>query len=135
MRRFLREWVLNDWGLKLIALGLSFLLWAAYRSEPVVEIGYQVPLELTSIPTNLEVSGEVPTQVYVRLRGRSALLRRIAAGDIQVRADLIRARTGDNLIVLEGDAVKIPFGAQVVRLSPAQIHVVLTLRRTVPPSP
>lgn len=133
--RILREWVLNNWGLKLLALGLSFLLWATYTSEPVVEVGYQVPLELVGIPANLEVSSDMPAQIYVRLRGRSALLRRITAVDLDIHAELSHAHVGENLIVLEGNAVRVPYGAQVVRLSPSQIRVVLTPRRTNPSSP
>jgi YbbR domain-containing protein len=135
MKRFLREWVFNNWSLKLLAVALSFLLWATYMSEPVVEVGYQVPLELVSIPKDLEVASDVPPQIYVRLRGRSALLRRITPADVDVRADLSSAKAGAMNLDLNNDAVRTPYGAHVVRIMPAEIHLVLTPRHTVPASP
>ena len=71
---FLRKYVFANAGLKLLALAISFLLWATYTAEPYAEVGFQVPLEFTTMPTQLEMSGDVPTVVHVRVRGRSALL-------------------------------------------------------------
>ncbi len=133
--RFFREWVLNNWPLKLLALALSFLLWTAYTSEPIVEIGYQVPIEFVGVPRNLEISGDPAAIAYVRLRGRSALLRRISAADVDIHADLSHAQEGKNVITLDARAVQAPYGAQVVHLSPSELHVVLTPRHTLPPAP
>jgi YbbR domain-containing protein len=133
--RFFREWVLNNWALKLLALGLSFLMWTTYKSEPVVEIGYDVPLGYVNIPPQLEISNDVATQAHVRLRGRSALLRRVARADIDVHVDLRRSQVGENKLPLDQSAVTVPFGAQVVYLTPAEIRVVLSPRHTRPASP
>jgi hypothetical protein len=86
--RFLRQYLLANAGLKLLALGLSVLLWATYTAEPFAEVGFQVPLEFTSIPSQLEIAGEVPTTLHVRVRGRSALLRRMTPSDLTARIDL-----------------------------------------------
>jgi YbbR domain-containing protein len=133
--RFLRGWVLHNWGLKLLALGLSFLLWTTYKSEPVVEIGYDVPIAYVNIPRELEISNDVATQAHVRLRGRSALLRRVARTDIDIRVELSHLRAGENQVPLDQSAVTVPFGAQVVHLTPPGIRVVLSPRHTRPASP
>ena len=59
--RFLRKYIFANAGLKLLALAISFLLWATYTSEPYAEVGFQVPLEFTTMPPQLEISGDVPT--------------------------------------------------------------------------
>ena len=133
--RFLREWVLHNWGLKLLALGLSFLLWTTYTNEPFAETGYQVPVEFRNIPAELELSGDVPSQVHVRLRGRSALLRRLSPADLGISLDLSRARPGEMLIRITPDQVEAPSGAKVVKISPSQLRVALVIRRASPPSP
>src|ERR1700737_2907138 len=92
--RFLRKYVFANAALKLLALGVSFLLWATYTSEPFAEVGFQVPLEFTSMPSQLEISGDVPTSVHVRVRGRSALLRRMVPADLSVRVDLNDGKEG-----------------------------------------
>ncbi len=96
---FLRKYVFANAGLKLLAVAISFLLWATYTAEPFSEVGFQVPLEFTTMPPQLEMAGEVPTLVHIRVRGRSALLRRIA-----------------------------PYGATVVQVSPQEIQVTLVPR-------
>ena len=86
--RFLKKYVFANAGLKFLALAISFLLWATYTSEPYAEVGFQVPIEFTTMPSQLEISGDVPTAVRVRVRGRSALLRRMVAPDLSLRMDL-----------------------------------------------
>lgn len=126
---FLREWVSNDWGLKLLALALSLLLWTTYKAEPVSEVGYLVPLEFSGISGDLEISGDPPTQVQVRVRGRSALLRRLSRSDLSIDVDLTGHRASEMLIHLTPDLVAAPFGVTVVRITPSQVRVLLVPRR------
>ncbi len=130
--RFLHEWVLHQWGLKILALFLSFLLWATYTAEPPAEVGYLVPVEFRNIPAQLEISGDVPTQVHVRVRGRAALLRRLTPADLGIIVDLSGRTAGAALIPLSPENVEVPYGAQVVRVTPAQILLRLVARGTTP---
>ena len=132
--RFLRKYILANAGLKILALGVSVLLWTTYTSEPFAEIGFQVPLEFTSIPSQLEISGDVPTSMHVRLRGRSVLLRRLTAADLSIRVDLKDGREGESLVRITPDMIGAPYGANVVRVSPAEFHVSL-VRRNAPRPP
>ena len=132
--RFLRKYILANAGLKILALGVSVLLWTTYTSEPFAEIGFQVPLEFTSIPSQLEISGDVPTSMHVRLRGRSVLLRRLTAADLSIRVDLKDGREGESLVRITPDMIGAPYGASVVRVSPSEFHVNL-VRRTAPRPP
>jgi len=122
-------------GLKLLALAVSFLLWTTYTSEPFAEVGFQVPLEFTSMPPQLEISGDVPTSVHVRVRGRSALLRRMVPADLNLRMDMNDAKQGTNSLPITAEKVGVPFGATVVEVSPPEIRVTLVPRHTsAPPS-
>ncbi|MCU1341928.1 MAG: YbbR-like protein [Candidatus Acidoferrum typicum] len=126
--RFLRKYVFANAGLKLVALGISFLLWATYTSEPFAEVGYQVPLEFTTMPRHLEISGDLPTSVHVRVRGRSALLRRMVAADISISVDMKDGTEGTSQIRITPDMVRAPYGATVVQVSPSQFQVTLVPR-------
>ncbi len=132
MPSFLREWVLHNWGLKLLALGISFLLWTTYTAEPVAEVGFQVPLEFRNIPKDLEISGDVPTQVRVRIRGRSALLRRLTPADLGISVDLAGEAAGEKLLQLTADLVDAPYGATVVRVAPSHLRLLLVKRHAMP---
>jgi diadenylate cyclase len=129
---FLREWVFANWWLKLLALGLSFLLWTIYSTEPVAEVGYVVPIEFRNVPANLEISGDVPAQVHVRIRGRSIFVRRVAPADLAISVDLSRAQPGEATFHLTPDQVAAPYGVTVVGVVPSLIRVPLIPRR---PSP
>jgi YbbR domain-containing protein len=120
-------------GLKILALGVSFLLWTTYTSEPFAEVGFQVPLEFTSMPSQLEISGDVPTSVHVRVRGRSALLRRMVPADLNLRMDMNDAKQGTTSLPISTENVGAPFGATVVEVSPSEIRVTLVPRHTPAP--
>ena len=132
--RFLRKYIFANAALKILALCVSFLLWATYTSEPFAEVGFQVPLEFTSMPAHLEISGDVPTTVHVRVRGRSAFLRRMVAADLNLRLDMKDGRQGTTTLPLAPHLVGAPYGASVVEVSPTEIHVTL-VPRTGPPLP
>ena len=126
--RFLRKYIFADAGLKLLALAISFLLWATYTAEPYAEVGFLVPLEFTTMPPQLEISGDVPTAARVRLRGRSALLRRMVASDLNLRLDMKDRKEGTATLVITPEKVGAPFGATVVQVEPSEIHVTLVQR-------
>jgi YbbR domain-containing protein len=125
---FLRKYLFANAGLKLLALAISFLLWATYTAEPYAEVGFQVPLEFTNMPIHLEISGDVPTSVRVRVRGRSAFLRRMIAADLNMRIDLKDGTEGTKTLQITPEMVAAPFGATVVQVSPSEIHVTLVPR-------
>jgi hypothetical protein len=133
MVRLLRKYVFANAGLKLLALGISFFLWATYTAEPFAEVGFQVPLEFTNMPAQLEISGDMPTVAHIRVRGRSALLRRMVSADLSLRLDLKYEKEGTSTLRIVPDMVVAPFGATVVEISPTEIHVTLVPRHGPPP--
>lgn len=130
---FLRKYVLANAGLKLLALAISFLLWATYTAEPYAEVGFQVPLEFTTMPAQFEMSGDIPTVAHVRVRGRSALLRRMVPADLNLRLDMKDGKEGTTILRITPELVGAPYGATVVQVAPTEIHVTLVPRHG--PSP
>jgi hypothetical protein len=130
---FLRKYVLADAGLKLLAVAISFLLWATYTAEPYAEVGFQLPLEFTTMPPQLEISGDVPTVVHIRVRGRSALLRRMIPADLNLRLDMKDGKQGTSTLNISPEMVRAPYGATVVQVAPTEIHVTLVPRHGLAP--
>lgn len=136
--RWLRRWVLHNWGLKLLALGLALLLWTTYTAEPLSEIGFVVPIEIRDVPDAIELAGEVPTQAQVRVRGRPALLRRLKPYELAIDVNLVDAEPGEKLVPLTTEKMAVPYGATIVRITPPQILLHLVPRRQEsqkPPAP
>jgi hypothetical protein len=130
--RLLRRVFLHNLRLKLIALGISFFLWATYTAEPFEQIGYNVPVAYVNVPDGLPDSGAPPNAVRVVLRGRSGLLRRLGPNDLTLDVDLAAAPSGDVPIRLFPNMVAVPYGTEVVRLAPSEFHVSLVPTK-VPP--
>jgi hypothetical protein len=123
--RLLRRIFVHNLHLKLIALAISFSLWATYTAEPFEQVGYNVAISYLNVPDGLAVGGSPPNTVRVVLRGRPGLLRRVMPGDLTIGVDLSTAPSGDVPVRLFPGMVDAPFGTEVVRVAPAQFHIAL----------
>ncbi len=121
-------------GLKILAIALAALLWLIVAGDQLVERSLRVPLEFRNIPPALEIVGDPPTAVDVRLRGSSALLGRLEPRDIVAVLDLGSARAGSRMFHLRSDEVRAPYGVDVAQVVPGTLALDLEKsgRRTVP---
>jgi YbbR domain-containing protein len=114
-------WPFRHLGLKALSVVLALLLWMIVSGEEMVERGLRVPLELQQVPLGLELTGEVPATVDVRVRGASGTLSRVSTGDVVAVLDLRTARSGRRLFPLTPDQVRVPFGVEVVQVQPSAL--------------
>jgi YbbR domain-containing protein len=130
-------WPFRHVGLKLLSVGLAVLLWMVVSGEATVERGLRVPLELQQMPEGLELQGELPALVDVRVRGGSDTLSRMAAGDLVAVIDVHTVRAGQRLFQLTPELVRAPFGVQVLQVSPPSVAMVFerTATKQVPVVP
>jgi YbbR domain-containing protein len=130
-------WPFQHLGLKVLSAGLALLLWMVVAGEETVERGLRVPLELQQVPLGLELLGEVPATVDVRVRGASGTLSRVGTGDVIAMLDLRTARSGRRLFPLGPDQVRVPFGVEVVQVMPSAVALAFeaSATRVVPVTP
>ena len=109
-------------ALKFLSISLAVLLWFTISGEPtIVERGLRIPLEFQNIPDGLEIVGDTPDTVDVRVRGSSAILSRLEPGEVVAVLDLQTARPGSRLFDLVTEQVRAPFGVDVAQVAPATI--------------
>jgi YbbR domain-containing protein len=108
-------------GLKFMALAIAVLLWLTVAGEPIVERALRVPLELRNTPAELVVMEGPPSQVDVRVRGASSVLSHLDAGDVVVMLDIEQARPGRHMFQLAPVQVRVPYGVEVVQMTPTAI--------------
>jgi YbbR domain-containing protein len=99
------------------------MLWFGVSGDETVERGLRVPLEFLQFPAGLEMMGEAPSLVDVRVRGASSTLSHLGPGDIVAQIDLRNAGIGRRLYQLTPEQVRVPFGVQVVQVIPPSIGV------------
>jgi YbbR domain-containing protein len=114
-------WPFRHLGLKALSVVLALLLWMIVSGEETVERGLRVPLELQQVPAGLELTGEVPATVDVRVRGASGTLSRMSTGDVVAVLDLRNARSGRRLFPLTPKDVRVPFGVEIVQVQPSAL--------------
>ena len=119
-------------GLKLLALGLGVLLWMVVSGEATVERVLRVPLELQRFPAGLELQTEAPSNVDVRVRGGSGTLSRLSPADIVAVVDLNGARAGQRLFHVTPNQVRVPFGVEIVQISPSTVALMFENSATKP---
>ena len=121
-------------GLKVLAITLATVLWFTVAGEHVVERSLRVPLAVRNLSQALEIVGDLPDTVDVRVRGSAAQLSRLDPGDVVAMLDLTTARTGARLFHLRTDEVRVPYGIDVAQVMPPSISLSLekSVRRSVP---
>jgi YbbR domain-containing protein len=121
-------------GLKVLAITLASVLWLTVAGEHVVERSLRAPLAVRNLPTSLEIVGDLPATVDVRVRGSSAQLSRLDAGEVIAMLDLTGARPGSRLFHLRTDEVRVPYGIEVAQVMPPSLSLSLekSVQRTVP---
>ena len=108
-------------GLKFLSTCIAAMLWLVVAGERVVERVLRAPVEFQNLPSGLELVGNLPDTVEVRLRGSSGALSRMAAGDLSAVLDLRTARPGRRLFHVTPTQVTVPYGIEVVQVGPSTI--------------
>ncbi len=128
----------RDVGLKVLAIALAVALWRTVAGDPIAERGLRVPLQFENLPGSMEILVDVPETVEVRLRGPSAVLGRLDAGDVAAVIDLGSERSGQRLFNMTAGRVRAPLGVEVTQVIPSTVSLTLDeegLPRMVPVVP
>lgn len=130
---WLREKTLQNKKLKFLSIGLAFLLFAVSRQpqRDVMIVG--VPLEYINIPAGLEITGNFPTTVNLRLRGAKDVVRSVTVNQLEVVADLSGKSSGERVIQLKASDVLRPEKVEVRRIDPPTIELKIepTIRKMI----
>lgn len=105
--RWLRKVFLEDWGLKLLALAITVVLWLAVtgQNKPMTMRVSGVQLNFLR-PEGLELSNELPSTVDVILTGSRDKLDRIGPRDLIATVDLSDQKPGERILKLTLARVK-----------------------------
>jgi hypothetical protein len=124
-------------ALKVVSVVLAALLWLIVSGDRTVERALRIPLEFTNIPAALELVGDPPAVVDVRVRGASGTVGRLSSGDLSAVLDVRTPRPGQRLYHLTGSEVRAPFGVDVVQVTPSTIALFFerSSAKTVPVKP
>jgi hypothetical protein len=120
----------QHWELKLLALGVSMVLWLFVMSSEKADLIMAAPLELDNIPAGLEVRGDRPDSVDVQLHGLRGALTRLGTDRVKARLNLAGAKAGEVTVRVLPEQITVPPGITVVRVNPSRVRLVLASVRS-----
>ena len=120
-----REFLLKNWGLKLTALFLAFILWLMVHGDLGTERNIMVPVEIR-IPQNMVITNEDrPSFVEVSIRGP------LASGgfgqpSLLCLIDLQTAQEGERLVPIGPQSIQTrTAGLEILTVRPTRLRLVL----------
>jgi len=119
----LRRLVLNNWWLKLLALGLAYAMWLGVADAPTAELRVAVPVELRNLSAGLELASDIPDHVQVTLSGSEKLLRALPYEELVVAVNLRGFAAGNHTYRFSPKDVGLPAGISVVAIQPAEVRL------------
>jgi YbbR domain-containing protein len=121
--------VVNNWRLKLAALGLAIFLWALVQTEPRnSETFASVPVLIEMADTTWTPSGPpVPATAELRLSGPAREIIRLAREGTSIRVPIREVGSPDTVVALRRDWVVLGDGSGLIveSLSPSAVQITL----------
>lgn len=123
---WLRKIFLEDWGLKLLALGIAIVLWLSVtgQNKPVTQRLSGVQLNFLKHP-GLEISNDPISSVEVTVNGSPGLLEQLKLRDLVVSVDISSQKAGERVVRLSPESVSmdLPEGVKILAFRPATIPI------------
>jgi uncharacterized protein (TIGR00159 family) len=117
------QWLTHRLWAKALALGVAAGLWMTVAGQRSAEISLTVPVEYQRIAPTVELRGEIPKEVTIRLRGPQLALDALRASPVPVRIDLEQARNGLNSVALTARHLDLPPGVELTDIRPALLVI------------
>jgi YbbR domain-containing protein len=137
IERWLRRIFVEDLNTKVLALGITLVLWFAVtgQNKPMTKRLFGVQLSFVHAD-DMAISNDPPAKVDITVTGSRDKLERLNAMDLLATVLVAERTTGDRVLRLSPDRVKVelPAGVQVEAFQPAIVSVRLEprLEREVP---
>ena len=126
LKHIIRKIFLEDWGVKLAALAITFALWLGVTglSTPTTQRMSGIPLSLR-YSTSTEVTNTPLTEVDIVISGDKRKISQINKNDLIVSVDISDVLPGDRVIALtpENVSLSLPSGVKLDEVLPPRIAV------------
>lgn len=123
----LKQFFLENPGLKVLSFLLAFLLWFQIAGQQTVQRTISIPIEFINIPVDLEISNDFTRQVDVVIKKRGSV--QMDEGRLAAIIDLSGVEPGVEVVPLTPRSIRnVPYGVEIDKVEPARVR--LNLERT-----
>ncbi len=113
----------SNWLLKILAMATAVLLWFVIIGPQRSEVGMSVPIQYTSLPAGMEITGTWMDRIDVRVRGSESGLASLKPGSIRAVVDLSTVVTGLNFFRITEKNLLVPPGTTISQIRPSDLHL------------
>lgn len=130
-QRWLRDLLFEDWGVKLLALAITLVLWygvTGQRAPATIHLrGVQL---FFLLPADMEIGNEPRDEVDLLLRGSKQALNGINVRDLVATVDVRKNKPGERVVKLSPETITIelPEGVHIERIEPSAVPLRLERR-------
>ena len=116
-------WLLENTGLRILALVLALLLWAYVTGGVETDRLFTARIETINLPAGLVVAGNPVERVELQLAGPRLLLAKIAAAPLTIPLDLGGVREGSVSFAALERRLTLPAGVRITRIYPSTVEL------------
>jgi len=125
MKKFFKNLIAENLTFKLISIALAVFLWFFVTFKGQTETYVEVPIEFKGVPVGMEILKQNVKKINISISARERIIREIAQNNIRVIIDLSNAKLGENSMPITKSSIKIPRGAEILRIEPSIVKVYL----------
>lgn len=128
LKEYAKDYILENTGLKVLALLITGVLWLSVASRPVAQAAFNnVPIVFKNLPESpeLTISKYEPPSVRVYLEGPRDQLDSLRASEVTVIGDMQGVEPGFRLISLQLDKSRLPASVKITEIIPNSIRVIV----------
>ncbi|MEW5766167.1 MAG: CdaR family protein [bacterium] len=125
----MKNLLLKNLGLKLMAVILATLLWFYISSQQTIKKVISIPVKWYNPPTGLVLQSMDSKVVFVTIRGQKEEVLKAQAADFSISLDLSKAKPGRQVYELTPEIVMTPSRIKVIKLSPEQVTITMQASR------
>lgn len=106
---------------------LAFIFWAilAISHARIFERSFILPVEYVSLPQNLALVGNKPTEIRVHLAGPKQDLEAFGASRSMVKIDLSSAMAGKQTLAVSEESMQLPKKIRILEMAPSSLSISL----------
>jgi diadenylate cyclase len=108
---------------KMLSLAVVCALWYMIAGQQRAEMWVTVPLEYRNMPASMEIFGERVNRIEVDVRGPRGVISGITPDQIRGYVDLSASIRGLNHLRLTEENISLPWGIEVVKINPPEVHL------------
>lgn len=112
-----------NWQYRIIAVVLALFFWYLVSGQEKVEVWLNVPVEVVNLPPEHMIRSGLVSNLRVRVRGTSTILKRLEINRLSYILDLSEVRKGNNVMELKSENLDMPRALEVEEIVPASLEL------------